>query len=550
MSVAMATSSPSFRKGDEVFVFYQMEKRCERRRKYLAVIDPRHGAYRPRMGMADGWVPARVTQDETQGKVCIEYRWPHFYTKQGRVANSTIGWTEWYPTHQVCKSPATPLNNGLILPDSQPDLSIIAFRWGGRNEITHCSQWGETGTSASDTFFECFIRQSVRPSLDSRYEVWVVYIEDRSDMMKIADAAHLIFGANHPARRAKKTAAMYFLYPTSFEESCVPTEQTGNDDGAGLVDQRSFFLMMKAVERAGILTQFPHYSALYEFLAKKNWTYMLSLTPHLRVPPTVAVPRDLLEFQGGLSQSEGGCLTAASSAMSALVECKRQQALLRGESGTGIEIKKGVAKLGFSWEALDVKFWKGFDGLQQSLYELSQVIEISEELTAQPTDLDALIVSEFIEHDYELRIYVVEGKVEAHIYTKFCSIKENREFGDFKQLFDKKEAAKQWMDNDLQTCLDGERQCLELTNHWLAWLRMQACGLPTAIRFDYFVGRGPEKGKAVVWTLEICEMGFSMLAHDKLPQKVFDAILRSCLGNRGDEGKDEPFEKRPRVGGC
>ena len=35
-------------------------------------------------------------------------------------------------------------------------------------------------------------------------EVWTVYIEDKSDMMKIADAAHLIFGSHHPMRRAKK----------------------------------------------------------------------------------------------------------------------------------------------------------------------------------------------------------------------------------------------------------------------------------------------------------------------------------------------------------
>jgi len=194
-----------------------------------------------------------------------------------------------------------------------------------------------------------------------------------------------------------------------------------------------------------------------------------------------------------------------------------------------------------------VKSWEGFAGLQQSLYELSQVIEISEEMTAQPTELDALIVQEYIEHDYELRIYVVEGKAEAHIYTKFESIKANREFGDFRQLSNKEQAAKQWMDNDLETCEDGERQCLELTNHWLAWLRTQACALPAAIRFDYFVGRGPQKGKAVVWTLELCELGFSMLSHEQLPQKVFDAMLRSCLGNRAPQDSDEPSLKRPRV---
>ena len=35
------------------------------------------------------------------------------------------------------------------------------------------------------------------------FEVWTVYIEDKSDMEKIADMAHLLF-TSHPMRRAKK----------------------------------------------------------------------------------------------------------------------------------------------------------------------------------------------------------------------------------------------------------------------------------------------------------------------------------------------------------
>merc|ERR1712217_903702 len=104
------------------------------------------------------------------------------------------------------------------------------------------------------------------------------------------------------------------------------------------------------------------------------------------------------------------------------------------------------------------------------------------------------------------------------------------EFGDFHQLSTKEQAAKQWMGGNFAACDDGERQCLQLTNHWLAWLRTQACEVPPAIRFDFFVGRTPNQPrKATVWTLEICELGFSMLAHRELPQKVFDAILRSCV---------------------
>lgn len=539
-------TGPAYQNGDNVFVFYRMDQLCERHRKYLAVLDPRHGGYRPRMGLANGWVPARVTRDQDPkvraGEVCIEYRWQHFYTKQGQCANSSIGWTEWYPLNFVCKAPAMePLS--LLLPGCQPDLAIVAFRWGGRQHISHCAQWGDTGASISDTFFTSFLEKAVAPALGTSYEVWIVYIEDHSDMYKIADTAHLVFGPNHPARRAKHSCAMFFLWPTAFEESCVPTEETGSDGGAGLVDQKSFFRMMKSVERAGLPTRFPHCSGLYEQLASKSWTYTLSLTPHLRVPPTIAVPRSLLELGDG-------CEVAASSAMKSLREAKRQQAVLRGEADCNgsVEIAKGVAKLGFSWEALDVKFWKGQRGLQQALHDLTQTIEISEELTAQPHDLESLIVQEYIAHDLELRIYTVEGKVEGSIYTKFCSIKDNNEFGEFEQLFDKGQAAKQWMGDDSAALDDGERQCLELTQHWLAWLRTQTCEVPPAIRFDYFVGRtGEAKGKATVWTLEICELGFSMLAHSELPEKVFEAMLRGCLGHSAATDVQETSAKRMRT---
>jgi len=334
---------------------------------------------------------------------------------------------------------------------------------------------------------------------------------------------------------------MYFLYPTAFEEGCVPTMETGGDNGAALVHQKSLFRMIQAVERAGVPTRFPHCSGLYEQLTSKRWTCQLSLTPHLRVPPTVAVPRML---------TEQSCVGAAVEALAALRLVKGQQALLRGE-GAGAEpaaVERGVAKLGFSWEALDVKFWEGQAGLQDALSQLTQAIEISKEVTAQPHDCEFVIVQEYVPHDLELRLYVVDGSVEASIYTKFCSIKENLEFGDFQQSFDRAETARRWMGGDLAALEDGERRCRELTGHWLAWVRAQTCEVPPGIRFDYFVKRGSQPGTATVWTLEICELGFSMLGHAGLPAKVFAAMLRSCLrGPKAHEDCPAPMPKRLRL---
>ncbi|CAJ1357304.1 unnamed protein product, partial [Effrenium voratum] len=218
---------------------------------------------------------------------------------------------------------------------------------------------------------------------------------------------------------------------------------------------------------------------------------------------------------------------AASWACEALKACREKQHALRGESCSG-EVTKGVAKLGFSWEALDVKFWEGQRGLATALSQLTQVIEISDELTGQPHDLEALIIQEFVEHDLEARLYVVNGEVETIIYTKFCKIKPNNEFGDFKEAFSSEEAG-QWMDGDVATLKDGERQCREIAAHWMDWVRSQTCQTPPGIRFDFFVGRTAAPGKACVRTLEICELGFSMLGKQGLPSKVFSAMLRACL---------------------
>eukprot|EP00928_Gymnodinium_smaydae_P013991 TRINITY_DN15075_c0_g1_i1.p1 TRINITY_DN15075_c0_g1~~TRINITY_DN15075_c0_g1_i1.p1 ORF type:complete len:490 (+),score=112.50 TRINITY_DN15075_c0_g1_i1:168-1472(+) len=433
-----------------------MDKRCYASRKYLATMDAQQGAYRPRVGVAVGWVPAVISAPAEAGdeQVSVEYAWPHFFTKRGRAADNREECVERFALGEVrraaLEAERLPLRPPMPFPApaTRPELAILAFRWGGKQDITHCPQWGETGTSASDTFFEAFLDLAVSPRLGTDYEVWVVYLEDHSDMAKIADSAHVMFGAHHPLRRARHVSAMYFLYPTAFEEGCVPTEETGSDLGAGLVHQKSLFRMMQSVERAGIPTRFPHCSGVYEQLASKRWTYQLSLTPHLRVPPTVAVTRALIER----SRRD-----AAARAFASLSAVKAQQAALRGEPKPR-EIVKGVAKLGFSWEALDVKYWEKREGLETALSQLTQTIEISDELTGQPHDLEALIVQEYIPHDLELRQYVVDGKVEGTVYTKFCKIKDNLEFGDFKQHFEGKQAARDWMGGDLAALEDGESQ--------------------------------------------------------------------------------------------
>ena len=87
---------------------------------------------------------------------------------------------------------------------------------------------------------------------------------------------------------------------------------------------------------------------------------------------------------------------------------------------------KGVVKLGFSWEAMDVRKFEGEAELASALRELAE----------QNMSLgDTVMVQEWIDFDCELRLFFVEPVLEqlcakgecslqlspAHIlYTRFC----------------------------------------------------------------------------------------------------------------------------------
>ena len=71
---------------------------------------------------------------------------------------------------------------------------------------------------------------------------------------------------------------------------------------------------------------------------------------------------------------------AAAHALASLNVVKRQQAKLSNSPLPTTDINRGVAKLGFSWEALDVKYWEGESGLESALHQLTQAIEISGKL--------------------------------------------------------------------------------------------------------------------------------------------------------------------------
>lgn len=169
-----------------------------------------------------------------------------------------------------------------------PKLSILAFRWGGR--VIPTAEEGEI-LGITYHYLWKFTDLGLRPTLGSDYEVWTIFVEDEKDCITLAESFHLIFGKNHPAMRATNVVSMFFLQPTGFDTRSQPALMTGDDDGAGSVEYTALFRLMNAVERSGVITRFPHNSALYELLTNKAWVHMLCANTNLRIPASIAVPK-------------------------------------------------------------------------------------------------------------------------------------------------------------------------------------------------------------------------------------------------------------------
>eukprot|EP00451_Oxyrrhis_marina_P029141 CAMPEP_0204374006 /NCGR_PEP_ID=MMETSP0469-20131031/48402_1 /ASSEMBLY_ACC=CAM_ASM_000384 /TAXON_ID=2969 /ORGANISM="Oxyrrhis marina" /LENGTH=552 /DNA_ID=CAMNT_0051364541 /DNA_START=1 /DNA_END=1659 /DNA_ORIENTATION=- len=522
---ASPTGGSTFDAGDDVVIFFRLS---EANPKYqcMAVMSKQQGIYRPRIGLSDGWMPARVVRPFDPAKfevkdpttwVQVRYLWRIFFDKRGHMLDcgDDEEAIEDQFTPDRIKKPAVGVVSPRCcwVPQFPPMLGLIVFRWGARNQCQWSQQWGSTGSSVSDQYIDCLIRQGVFTELGMNFEVWTVWIEESKDLETITAACQHIFSPSHPVRRCKHVGALYHLYPTGFDERCEPNLETGGDEGAAHVHAESLFALMQAMERNSIPTVFPHPSTLYRLLASKSWTHHLAGVPMYKLPSTVALNTATLRTD--LSR-------AATRVLETLQRVKEQQA-----GSKQPPITKGVVKLGYSWEALDVKFFDGHEGLMQTLDEIGNAVYIDDYLCGQAHSNDALLVQEYIPNDLELRLYVVENKVEELMYTKFEKINSDNDFKEFREI-PKQECIDEWLEGDAEALANAQNQCMEAIDHYMAYLEGQTCEQVPAVRFDFFIKRtGP--GTAMIRIGEICEVGFSMFGASDLPGKVFGALVRSML---------------------
>lgn len=480
---------------------------------YFMVQHPTSGLLHPSVGRTDGWTAARVSEawdiqyfDPSNYKTWVEIQWTHptWYNRRGhRLDVSTPSMVTQRVLPEQIRQQHAPSEA-----QRQPRVSLLHVRWGGEQPVNPVTEgaggWGAIGSTPSDNYInglEDHIFQTFGPT----YEIISCFIQSSAELGKLAPPLlrHLM--------RGQHVGALYFLWPIAFQD--------GHEFPA-YVERFSLFQLMASMEASGVPTKFPHSSHLYRIFASKEWTAQMCLHPLLKVPLTVQVSRQAVASDPG---------RAASQAIAALQNLAETRATWAGYMGqekvAKAPVVKGVAKLGWSWEAMDVQAWKTKQELQTSLVQLIE----------QPGSLcDLAFVQEWVDFDVEMRHFIVEAdfarpeslRPKKVIYTVFKS----REQGSFRNFdrYDRMRCLQTCFQKDDAALADAERQAEELIGLWLRWLQAQTHELPVVCRFDIMAKRtGP--GRAEIRTGELTELGGCFLGWPEGPKVVFGAMCRSFL---------------------
>lgn len=416
-------------------------------------------------------------------------------------------------------------------------LSLLVVRW-ATGEASDCvgfqGGWGDTGAVVSDRYIENWM-QTLHASLRGRFTVRTAFVASSADVERLGhnagSLARLLLATETPVAHV---GAFYFLWPVESDDGGLPS---------GYVNQRALLGAMRDLEGAGVETRFPHPSALYRVFLSKEWMATMCLARGFCVPATTrvsvaAIVRDpLLAARNALAaldvlataQRDGGmaCADAArrSSGGSALGGA---QGDARGDSRGDSACMRGVAKLGFSWEAADVV---RFDGVADLA---ARLVELVEQPQMCPS---AVLVQHLVESPIcEIRSFVVEGRIAKMLYTRFLPPGEDGRYADF----ERSATPADWFDADdgPTSAADGAAALAhaettitaDLVPRWLVWLHSQHHERIPVLRIDTFVvrRRGAPR-ECDVYIGELTELGASMVGWQEGPSIVKPAVLRSCF---------------------
>jgi len=480
---------------------------------YFMVDHAASGSIHPSIGRTDGWTTAKVAENwdinrydvnDFRSWVLIQWLHPTWYNRRGgRLDVNTPSMV----TQRVMPEQIR-LKQWPSEANEQPCLTLFNVRWGGEQTVNPVTEgaggWGQIGSTPSDNYING-LEDQIFNTLGPTYEIISAFVQNSEELRKINAplVRHLMKGRHF--------GALYFLWPISYQD--------GHEFPA-YVDRSKLFELIINVEASGIPTRFPHSSHLYKIFASKEWTAQMCLHPLLRVPLTTQVAKQSVVYDPS---------KAATVALNALQRLSEARASFNEQLGFPLDqckvwpVNKGVAKLGWSWEALDVSSWRNKQELSNALSNLSD----------QPgSQVDLLFVQEWVEFDVEMRHFVVEPnlkdpeslKPKKIIYTVF-KCRDQGSFRDFDR-YNRESCIQTCFKNDEAAMADAEAQAEVLIARWLQWFQAQSHEMPTVIRFDIMAKRtGP--GTANIMTGELTELGGCFLGWPQGPQVVFGAMIRS-----------------------
>jgi len=408
---------------------------------------------------------------------------------------------------------------------SPPKLSLLFLRWGGSHRLgadatqeeVECENgWGCFGSPPSDWYMDALVKLGVdaHPALGRPHrqaEVLSVFFESDAYVQAFCKEADQIASLLH----GDKKASFWMLWPADF-----PTDWRGADYIA-YVERREIFACQRALEAARVRSVFPHPASLWEFITGKAW--MATLAPHshtMRLPACTLVSRAAIESD---------LMTAAMGAVKQIEELRRTSvfAATGGPAvANGGGLTQGVVKIGWSWEAKFVWFWRSHQELAQCLKEMIRLPGCSAEYC---------IVQEWVDFDFELRLFFFPPRdfkagmclEPVHFEYTAWEQKPNADVpGTF--LKPKRESIEKWWQGDTEALKSAHQQAIEASRHLIAELLQHHAEPVPMIRMDWMLKRR-SPGVAQVVFGEYCEMGACCLKWEDGPPRIWRQALDYAL---------------------
>lgn len=410
-----------------------------------------------------------------------------------------------------------------------PTLSAVFVRWGGPCKETKSEpndgDWGHYGCPTGDEYMSALVEEGimVHPTVGQPggcdVEVFSAVVRTSWDVSCLGTVARALASI----LQGQHKAMFWMLWPAEWEDF------DDDPDYAGYIERQSLFGAMRQCEGHGLVTGFPHPADLYELITSKAWMATFSVHPHARLPACTLVAKSDVATDPAM---------AAKMALMELERLRTVNPFPAADDGgpatlasvNSSHIKKGVVKIGFSWEN---RFVLTFNGVK----ELG--VRLKEMCSQEGCTSSHCLVQEWVEFDFEMRLYFLPPAE----WSPGCELEPTRiecnawgqrdeqsGLGRSHASFWKmpKDRCVEMWGGDEEAWVMACSQATTASRSLLAYLLTEAPYPLPFLRLDFMVRRvGP--GKARVVFGEYCEMGACCLGWREGPPTIWKSAIDATL---------------------